>query len=123
MPKESYGHKREKLNYISDNLREKLTNLDNSHAIKELPSKKDIEKMDIIPKTQKTLDSWTQAYQLIEEARKIYMEEYMGLEGDNPTPTIEEFRDYLASHMGWKRSERTLRKVIKAGDKGWLSRE
>jgi hypothetical protein len=71
------------------------------------------------PKTEKTLIQWRQAYAIVLKTRKAYLEEYKdGL--SRKAGRMADYRDAIAHEMGWAVTERTLRKIIQAGEAGLL---
>ncbi len=74
-----------------------------------------------IPKTDKALERWKQAYEIITETRKHFREAWEEAADDNPSPKIEDYRDALADGMNWNPSDRTIRSIRNAGDSGDLT--
>ena len=54
---------------------------------------------------------WITAWDIIQEAREVY-------KGDRTNPTYAELRDAIGYEMDWFPSERTIRKILRAGDSG-----
>lgn len=72
------------------------------------------------PKKAETIAKYKEAFSIIQAMQEEYREEYnLGYTKD-PKPELEDYREALASRMGWKRTHRTIRKVIEFGRKGWL---
>jgi len=72
------------------------------------------------PKKAETLAKYKQAYSIIKNMRKQYRRLYSDGHTEDPEPELDDYREALTSKMGWKRTRRTIRKVIKLGDKGLL---
>ena len=74
------------------------------------------------PKRQDTVDKWANSYQAIIEKRQEYRLLYEDGQTDEPNPSIEDLRDTLASMKEWKQKPdaSTVRRIMKAGDEGWL---
>ena len=75
---------------------------------------------DLLPKNQRTRDKWREAYSIIVEVQTDYREEYEDLSIENPRPAIDDYRDAIATQMGWKPSGKTVSRIRKAGDAGLL---
>lgn len=74
-----------------------------------------------VPRTPKSRRKWQQAYALIVSLAKLYHkqanEEWTR---DQPAPKLNEFADYIALKMKWKPSEKTIGRIRRAGENGWL---
>lgn len=70
------------------------------------------------PKRNETLLKWRKAYKIICKMRKE--ERDPDDWGDDTAPTLADYRDRLRATLKWGPSERTVSRIIQAGDKGWL---
>jgi hypothetical protein len=78
------------------------------------------EASDLLPKTQSTRDKWKRIWAIILETQRKYMEEYENMNTDNPKPHFDDYRDAIASEIGWKPAAKTIRRIIHAGARGLL---
>jgi HEAT repeat protein len=75
---------------------------------------------DWFPNSEKTLAKWKRAYSIVVQLREEYREAYVDGDTDYPEPRIADCIDAIASEMGWKRSYKTVERIIKTGDEGLL---
>ena len=75
-----------------------------------------------LPTTPRTIDKWRTAYTIIRVKRQVYRRAYHELETDDPNPHVDDLRETLAALPDWpkKPARRTVRRIIQAGDNGWL---
>jgi len=87
------------------------------------PSLADASESDL-PMTANRRKDWVHAYELICELRRTYQHDYENLDRDDPRPSAQDCLDYLHAEMNkcpWGRNgQRTVQKIIKAGDAGLL---
>jgi hypothetical protein len=73
----------------------------------------------LLPKSEENLARWRQAYAIILARRAAYMEEFKDSvkkkRGRN-----SDYQDAIAHEMGWMITDRTLSKIIRAGEAGLL---
>jgi hypothetical protein len=82
---------------------------------------KDLEKIrSTLPKTPLGMKRWKNAYAVIKKIRKLYEMEYNDGIADTPTPTIDDLREALQPIYKRIPSDRTVEKIIAAGDNGFL---
>ena len=72
-----------------------------------------------LPKKAETLARWSAAYEVICAMKKE--ERDPDDWGDDPRPRLADFRDRLAEEISWKPSDKTVSRIIQAGDTGWLT--
>ena len=75
---------------------------------------------DLLPKRQSTRNRWKKAYKIITEMREDYQEGFLEGKSHDPKPNILEIRQRILVELGWSRSDKTIYRIIKAGDKGCL---
>jgi hypothetical protein len=85
-----------------------------------IPSVEESDPCSVVPKSKKQLQKWREAYEIVEESREEYKVEFLDSLIKKGTGTVADFQDAVASQMNWTVSDRTLRKIIKAGDAGCL---
>lgn len=73
-----------------------------------------------LPKRQRQLDKWKKAWSIIRKTRTQFQKEYDNESTENPSPKLDDLRDALARKMKWKPSEKTVSRIIKAGEEGLL---
>jgi hypothetical protein len=75
-----------------------------------------------IPKKEDVLANYKKAYALFRKLDKEYDKEWdKDSENNNPKPKLEDYRDALAkSKMKWKTGEKTIQRIIDAGDVGFV---
>jgi len=73
-----------------------------------------------LPKTKKTLIEYSEAYEVIQETRREYLSEYKSGNTKNPEPDIDDFYIQLIDKLNYKRCDKTIKKIIKLGDAGYL---
>ena len=73
-----------------------------------------------VPSRQPDLARWRRAYPNLIETQERYREIYEDGDTDDPKPKMDDYRDALASEMGWRPTERTIRKILAAGGGGLL---
>ena len=74
-----------------------------------------------LPKTKKTRLRHARAYALILDLREEYKSSFDDWTREDPKPTLDDYRDALASSMDWRPSHRTISKIIREGDAGKLN--
>jgi len=74
---------------------------------------------DWLPKKPETRERWRKAYEHMCDLDEEYGDRWDEF-GDNPTPKLADYVDYLASEMSWRPSEKTVGRIRKAGREGWL---
>lgn len=85
------------------------------------PSPVESDPCSTIPTKEKNLKKWRRAYAIVIETRQAYREEFLDSFAKKGTGKLADFQDAVANQMGWNVNERTLRKIIKAGDAGCLN--
>jgi len=72
----------------------------------------------LVPSRLRDLRRWQEAWQVIEHMR----DESRDTEdwGDDPRPTLDDYRDRLSVDISWRPSVRTIQKIVKAGERGML---
>lgn len=75
--------------------------------------------LDWLPKKAETLERWHAAYEIICTMRQEKRE--VDAWGDDPKPTLADYRDRLGEKMDWRPSVKTVGRIIQAGDKGYLA--
>jgi hypothetical protein len=119
------------MNIAQDIIRESKVKLPNfSHDIEiSFPSKEDRDSDNssitntpslYVPQDEKSKIEWKKAYAIILKTRKIFKKDWEELDRDSPTPKIGDYIDAISREMGKKRSERTIRRIITAGEAGLL---
>lgn len=73
-----------------------------------------------LPKRKSQLNKWKKAWSIIRKTQGKFKKEYENTRTDNPEPKVDDLRDALGGGMNWKPSEKTVRRIIKAGDEGLL---
>lgn len=71
-----------------------------------------------LPKTAKTLKKWREAYRILCKVRKEWRDPDDW--GNDTTLKLADYRDALRSKMGWRPSEKTVSRILRAGDAGLL---
>lgn len=71
-----------------------------------------------LPKTAKKREKWREAYKIICEEREQWRDPDDW--GNDTTLKLAEYGDALRDRMGWRPSEKTISRIIRAGDAGWL---
>lgn len=74
----------------------------------------------LLPEREFYLLRWKQAWAIITGVENEYKELYEYGDTDKPSTSIDDLRDALGYEMNWKPSERTVRKIRKAGRLGLL---
>lgn len=80
----------------------------------------DSECEELLPKKQSTRYRWKQAYQVIVSMRDEYAKLYQDNAAENPKLMIQDYQQGIFNEIRWKPGERTIFKIIKAGDGGCL---
>ena len=75
---------------------------------------------DDFPRKDQTVKRYKKAYDIILQTRKRFYDCWKKGDFDNPTPKVQDYKDALAYHMGWKPCDKTLRKILRLGDDGYL---
>lgn len=75
---------------------------------------------DGFPKKPETITRYKKAYLIMSELRGQYRESYDEFLTSTPTPTTQDYKDALASKMGWRPCDKTIRRIKKFGDEGLL---
>lgn len=76
---------------------------------------------DWFPKKPETIATWKKAYSIMLRLDETYREEYYEGATEDPKPKIGDYSDTLAHEMDWRPSDKTTRRIKKAGDNGWLA--
>ncbi len=75
---------------------------------------------DWFPKKQETRAKWKEAYGIMLDLQEEYQSKFYELDIEDPTPKTADYIDALADRMKWKCTDRTVRKIKKAGSMGLL---
>ena len=75
---------------------------------------------DWVPKKEETIRRWRESYEAIIEVRDYYSAQYDDWDGDEPAPSMSDYKDAVAKIFGRHPSDKTIRRIIKAGDNGWV---
>ena len=75
---------------------------------------------DWFPKTEDALEKWKSAYNAILSMEIEYQHKWDELEIDNPKLKLEDFRDRLIDELKQTYSTKTIGRIKRAGDNGWL---
>jgi hypothetical protein len=78
------------------------------------------EASDLLPKRPKKRDEWKKIWAIMVETRENYQREYDDFGIDNPKATTDDYRDAIASQIGWKPDPRTISRIKRAGEAGLL---
>lgn len=105
----------------ADNTEKKLIHLAKGETLTNAADEPETPNESLVPKRADAYSRWKKAYESILELRVTYRENYDDWNNDDPSPTLDDIRDHLASEVGWKPSGRTIQKIIKAGDNGELT--
>ena len=79
---------------------------------------KDSECEELLPKRQFTRNKWKQVYQIITIMREEYKESFLDKEAADPKLKILEIQQRILRELDLSRGERTIYRIMKAGDKG-----
>lgn len=72
------------------------------------------------PKTTKTLKRWKEAWGHLLQQRREYEEQFWQDDREDVRPSSYDRRTYLGDKMAWTPSDKTIRRILGAGDEGWL---
>jgi hypothetical protein len=73
-----------------------------------------------IPRNEIALKRWKKAWRVIKKTREEYAQLHEDNERENPNPKIDDLRTALFKKMKWKPSERTVYRIIAAGNEKLL---
>ena len=73
-----------------------------------------------IPQRDAALKRYRKAYPILDKTRDRFRKEWDEGNTENPSPRIDDYRDALAFEIGYKPSEKTVRRILNAGDAGLL---
>ena len=76
------------------------------------------------PQTSTARERWRRSYAVIVKKRKEYYNLYLDGKTDDPNPDIDDLRDAFADLPEWRKKpcRRTVRRIMQAGDNGWLKK-
>lgn len=77
------------------------------------------EKPNWFPKTDETFNRWKMVYEII-KTKELEFKELEPWEIQKPKPKISDLVDAVKIESSWTYSERTIRRIRKAGRSGWL---
>ncbi len=69
-----------------------------------------------VPKNEAALAKWHKMWRIIRRTRREYVDEFNEAEGEKPNPTTDDLRDAIARELGFKPSEKTVQRVIRAAN-------
>jgi hypothetical protein len=75
---------------------------------------------DLLPTGKAAKEKWKKVYEIIKRTRHNYLEEYKDSSTKPGIIKLPDFQDAIANELNITIGERTLRKIIKAGDMGCL---
>ena len=78
---------------------------------------------DLLPRTEKTLNNYIQAWQIWGKMGKEYEEDILGGHSKQKKPKMEDFRDRVIAEMNWNVGIKTLSNVISLGKAGLLKKK
>jgi len=76
-----------------------------------------------IPKRKLDLERWKKVYSICQETRKNMKEQYENGSTSQPKPSYPDYSDAIAMKMSERLSERTIERILAAGDSGLLDSE
>jgi hypothetical protein len=75
---------------------------------------------ELLPASKTTKERWKRIYGVVVKTRQDYLEEYKDHSSKRSKGKIPDYQDAIAAELMITVGERTLRKIIKAGDLGFL---
>jgi len=73
-----------------------------------------------LPKKEKTLRRWHDAYAYIRDRLEDQTHQYEDGESNEPEPTQADLAEHLVQEMHWRPSAKTVGRIRKAGERGWI---
>ena len=77
----------------------------------------------LVPKGDDALERWRKMRRIIRQTQRAYQKLKSDDLGWKPNPTLDELREAIAEKLGKKPSEKTVRRVIQAGNAGLLKKK
>ena len=75
---------------------------------------------DHIPTTEKAFARWVRIYEICTNLREEYLNDWKDSFKNKSEPLLEDYLDAIKGELGKDISEKTLRRILKAGDEGKL---
>jgi len=73
-----------------------------------------------LPKKEKTRQRWHNAYVHIKDRLEDLARQYDDGDSDEPEPTLADLGEHLTQEIHWRPSAKTVGRIRKAGEKGWV---